>query len=191
MVMDWSGITDPNAHITYADMESLEKPEGSGEYHEAKIDTIQAGDTIATSNSLVAFKFKGISVDVDRKALGLEENDIAVAAKLEIMDVNNKVREFNPLFIIRGQRVFSKETIVEDLGLKIAFINIDPDNGNAIISIAEKKENKREFIIMKAIIFPYINVLWIGCILLILGSMMAVRKRFRDLRRQKIDQLSA
>lgn len=139
----------------------------------------------------MAFKFKGISVDVDRKALGLEENDIAVAAKLEIMDVNNKVREFNPLFIIRGQRVFSKETIVEDLGLKIAFINIDPDNGNAIISIAEKKENKREFIIMKAIIFPYINVLWIGCILLIVGSMMAVRKRFRDLRRQKKDQLPA
>ncbi|MFM2190141.1 MAG: hypothetical protein RL491_527 [Bacteroidota bacterium] len=182
---------DIYTHITYADMESLDKPEGAGEYHEAKIDTIQAGDTIATSNSLVAFKFKGISVDVDRKKLGLEENDIAVAAKLEIMDVNNKVREFNPLFIIRGQRVFSKETIVEDLGLKIAFVNIDPDNGNAIISIAEKKENKREFIIMKAIIFPYINVLWVGCILLIIGSMMAVRKRFRDLRRQKKDQLPA
>lgn len=174
---------DIYTHITYADMESLEKPEGAGEYLEAKVDTMEAGDTISTSNSLITFK--GLSQDVDRSKLGLGDKDVAVGALLEIIDVNNKKREAKPLFIIRGQSVVSKETFIEDLGLKIAFLSIDPDNGKVIISVAEKKENKREFIIMKAIVFPYINVLWIGCLLLVIGTMMAVRKRFRDLRKSK------
>ncbi|MFM7079366.1 MAG: cytochrome c biogenesis protein CcsA [Bacteroidota bacterium] len=174
---------DIYTHITYADMESLEKPEAAGDYLEAKLDTMQAGDTITTSNSLITFK--GLSQDVDRASLGLSETDVAVAASLEIIDVNNKKREAKPLFVIRGQSIVSKETIVDDLGLKISFNSIDPNNGNVIISVAEKKDNKREFIIMKAIVFPYINVLWTGCILLIIGSMMAVRKRFRDLSRSK------
>lgn len=172
---------DIYTHITYADMESLEKPEGAGEYLEAKEDTMTTGDTISTSNSLITFK--GLSQEVDRSSLGLGEKDVAVAAMLEIIDVNNKKRETKPLFIIRGQTVVSKETYLEDLGLKISFTRINPDDGSVVISVAEKKDNKREFIIMKAIVFPYINVLWLGCILLVIGSLMAVRKRFRDLRR--------
>ena len=41
------------------------------------------------------------------------------------------------------------------------------------------KSNKKDFIIMKAIIFPGINILWMGCILMIIGSLLAVRKRIR------------
>jgi len=37
------------------------------------------------------------------------------------------------------------------------------------------KSNKKEFIIMKAIIFPGINILWTGCILMIIGSLLAIR----------------
>ncbi|MFZ9943743.1 MAG: hypothetical protein ACO3O0_09045, partial [Bacteroidia bacterium] len=90
---------DIYTHITYADMESLEKPEGAGEYLEAKEDTMTTGDTISTSNSLITFK--GLSQEVDRSSLGLGEKDVAVAAMLEIIDVNNKKRETKPLFIIR------------------------------------------------------------------------------------------
>ena len=41
----------------------------------------------------------------------------------------------------------------------------------------EKKSNKKDFIIMKAIIFPGINLLWTGCILMIFGSILAIRHR--------------
>jgi cytochrome c-type biogenesis protein CcmF len=174
---------DIYTHITYADLESLEKPESPDAYLEATEDTLAAGDTISTSNSLITFK--GLSQELNRQTLGLKDNDIAVAAILEIIDINKKSKELRPVFIIKDQNIFSKEVIDEELGLKIAFRKIDPQTGKIILAISEKKDNKKEFIIMKAIVFPFINVLWTGCILLVIGTLMAVRKRFSNLKQAK------
>jgi hypothetical protein len=98
---------------------------------------------------------------------------------------NKKFYDLMPLFIIRDRAVFARELPIEELGMKIAFRKIDPETGKLDIAISERKDNKREFIIMKAIVFPYINLLWTGCILLIIGSTMAIRKRFSDLARMR------
>ena len=54
------------------------------------------------------------------------------------------------------------------------------------IDIAEKEGNVREFVIMKAIIFPQINILWTGCILMIIGTWIAIVKRIRQLKTQQV-----
>ena len=38
---------------------------------------------------------------------------------------------------------------------------------------------EREFVIMQAIVFPGINILWIGCVLMAMGTFMAVRQRLK------------
>jgi cytochrome c-type biogenesis protein CcmF len=38
---------------------------------------------------------------------------------------------------------------------------------------------EREFVVLQAIVFPGINILWIGCILMALGTFMAVRQRWK------------
>lgn len=35
---------------------------------------------------------------------------------------------------------------------------------------------------MEAIIFPYINVLWMGCIIMIIGTVIAIVERIRKSR---------
>ncbi|MBL7916617.1 MAG: cytochrome c biogenesis protein CcsA [Bacteroidia bacterium] len=177
---------DIYTHVTYADLDGLEKPEGDGEYAEAKQHSMSVGDTISTSNALVYLK--GLSQDLDRNQMGLQPNDIAVGAVVEVIDINKKKHEALPLFIIKNNTLFAKDVFVDELGLKMAFTKIDPDSGKFELTIAEKKNNKREFIIMKAVIFPQINVLWSGCILLILGSVMAIRKRMRDNARRNIEE---
>jgi len=174
---------DIYTHVTYADLENLEKKDQPDEYLEPVEHTIGSGDTISTSNSLVYFQ--GLTPEIDRTSLGLGEDDVAVGAILSIIDVNKKSYEARPLFIIRNKTVFSKEVSVEELGLKIAFRKINPEDGKVVIAISEKKDNKREFIIMKAIIFPQINILWTGCIFLVIGSSMAIRKRFKDLKKSR------
>jgi cytochrome c-type biogenesis protein CcmF len=176
---------DIYTHVTYADLESLEKPETSREYLEPVVHTVAIGDTISASNALILVT--GLSQNLDRESMGLKENDIAVGAELKIMDVNKKIYNLTPVFTIRDRSVFAKELPVEELGLKIAFRKIDPETGKIDIAVSERKDNKREFIIMKAIIFPYINILWTGCILLVVGSLMAIRKRFRDNRRLNLE----
>lgn len=173
---------DIYTHVTYADLENLENKESSDEYLEPKVHTVGAGDTISTSNSLVYFE--ALTQEADRKALGLNDDDIVVGARLRIVDINKKTHDATPLFIIRDKVVFSKEVIVSELGVKISFLKINPETGKIDLAVSEKKDNKREFIIMKAVIFPHINILWTGCLLMILGSVMAIRKRFKDLSRK-------
>jgi len=173
---------DIYTHITYADLENLDQPVAETEFLEPVTHTISSGDTLSTSNSLIYFE--GLTQNMDRAALGLTPEDIVVGASLKIVDINKKVHKAVPLFIIKDKVVFSKEVVIDELGLKVSFLKINPDNGKVDLAVAEKKNNKREFIIMKAIIFPHINILWTGCLMLIIGSTMAIRKRFKALKRQ-------
>ncbi len=170
---------DLYTHVTYAE---LDKPEaGNGEYNEPKTVMVKRGDTIAASNSLLVFE--GLSTDVDRSKYGLSKDDIAVTAEISATDVNKKVHYARPVYLIKGGMQFSDEAKIDSLGLKFLFSKIDTESGKIELSITEKKSNKKEFIILKAVIFPHINILWIGCILMIIGSWIAVRKRFGELKR--------
>ena len=168
---------DIYTHITYAEMEDDNKENSEDAYKQPSEHKIKVGDTLSTSNSLVILT--ALNKDVDKKALLLNEEDIAVEAQLTIIDVNKKVRSANPVFIIKGQTPFSKDVTVADLGLKFSFANIIPDENKIALNIYEKKSNSKDFVIMKAIIFPGINILWTGCILMIIGSLVTIRKRFK------------
>lgn len=164
---------DIYTHITYAEKD--EDAETSDEYKKAVSHTLKAGDTLTTTNSLVILQ--GLDKDIDKSKLFLSENDLAVAAKLSVIDINKRVRFAEPVFILKGNTVYSKEATIDELGLKFTFNKIIPETNQVQIDIAEKKSNSREFVIMKAIIFPQINILWTGCILMIIGTWIAIRKR--------------
>ena len=124
---------------------------------------------------------ESINKSVDKNALLLNDEDIAVSLRLQVIDVNKKIRYAEPIFIIKGQSTYTKEVTIEDLGLKFSFNKILPQENKLEIGLSEKKNNSREFIIMKAIIFPQINILWIGCLLMIIGTWLTIRKRIADL----------
>jgi cytochrome c-type biogenesis protein CcmF len=68
---------------------------------------------------------------------------------------------------------------VDELGLKFSFWQVNPSTGKVDISVSEKASGKKDFIVMKAIIFPYINILWMGCIIMIIGTTLAIRHRLK------------
>jgi cytochrome c-type biogenesis protein CcmF len=173
---------DLYTHITYAELEDLKQSgKAAGEedeYTEPKTKTIAVGDTFSTSNTLVVLT--GLNKDVDRKSFSLDDNDLAVGAQLKVIDINKKTHDAVPVFIIKGSQVFTKGAEIPELGLRFAFQKINPENGKIEISVSEKKSNIREFVIMKAIIFPQINILWMGCIFMIVGTATAIIKRLKE-----------
>ena len=171
---------DIYTHITYADLEEDDNTKSEDAYKKPVEHKIKVGDTLSTSNSLVVLT--ALNKDVDKKALLLNDEDIAVAAELTIIDVNKKVRTASPVFLIKGQTPYTKDATVDDLGLKFTFTRILPDENKIALEIAEKKSNSKDFVIMKAIIFPQINILWTGAILMIIGSLLTIRKRFEQLK---------
>ncbi len=171
---------DIYTHVTYAELDDKSNHVNEDNYKKGKKYQMSLGDTITTSNSLVVLE--SLNKDVDKSAMFLQEGDIAIGARLTIMDVNKKLHFAEPVFIIRANYFFNRPAEIEELGLKFSFERILPEENKMEIEVAEKEGNSREFIIMKAIVFPQINILWTGCILMIIGTWIAIVKRIRKLR---------
>lgn len=164
---------DVYTHITYADLSFMEQKDS--DYTEPVTKTLKIGDTITTSNSLLIVEALDKKPIV--KNISLEPGDLAVGVNLKLIDINKKEYHTEPVFIIHDNSIMPLETQVEDLGLRLAFANLHPETGKIDLVLAERKNNAKEFIVLKAIIFPYINFLWSGAVLMILGTIIAIRRR--------------
>jgi cytochrome c-type biogenesis protein CcmF len=176
---------DVYTHITYAKLEGKEKHahDGKEEYPHVKTHQIAAGDTIFANQAMIIFE--GIDKNVDPVKYNLKKGDLAVAARLRILTValNNNIIA-SPVFLIRGNSIFPIEEISEAAGMKFRFTNINTQTGKIDLEVAQKETEEREFVIMKAIIFPMINILWAGCILMMIGTGLAVWHRAKLLTRK-------
>ena len=172
---------DVYTHVTYADLESLKVKEAktSDEYGQAKNFSMKKGDTIFSSNAIIIFD--SLSTKFDKTNYPLSKDDIAVKAYLKVLDITKKyVAE--PLYVIHNNTIQPIAANVDALGLRFSFWKIDPKNGKIEISLQEKKVNTRDFIVMQAMIFPYINILWMGCFVMIIGTVLAILERLRTMR---------
>jgi cytochrome c-type biogenesis protein CcmF len=111
--------------------------------------------------------------------LQLANEDIAVKAHLRVLDVAGVKYEATPVYMIKNNSVQPIASKVDQLGLQFMFWKINPESGKVDISLQEKKANIKDFIVMQAIIFPYINILWIGCIVMFLGTLLAIWERIK------------
>jgi cytochrome c-type biogenesis protein CcmF len=169
---------DVYTHVTYADLESLKekKAETKDEYTQAKNYTLKKGDTIFSSNAIIIFD--SLSTSVDKRKYGIEKDDIAVIAIFRVLSISKKY-EATPVYVIHENRIQPIASKVDELGLQFMFWQINPANGTIDISLQEKKENIRDFIVMQAMIFPYINILWMGCIIMAIGTLLAIWERIK------------
>jgi cytochrome c-type biogenesis protein CcmF len=53
------------------------------------------------------------------------------------------------------------------------------------ITFYEKKPKQRDYIIMKAIVFPFINLLWGGTIIMVIGFAISIVRRIKEYKHQK------
>jgi cytochrome c-type biogenesis protein CcmF len=169
---------DVYTHVTYADLESLkEKREATADdYTAAKIYTLKKGDTIFSSNAIIIYD--SLSTNFDRTPYHLDAKDIAVKAHIRVLDIK-KTYEAEPLYIIHNNAVQPIGSKIDELGLQFMFAKIDPEKGNIQISLQEKKSNVRDFIVMQAMIFPCINILWLGCIIMAIGTLLSIWERVK------------
>jgi len=173
---------DIYTHITYADLELVAEDivKNKNEYNDPKDFSMGVGDSIFSSNSIIILE--SLDVNLDKSEYGLNEGDIIVSAKIKAIDMKGEIAYAEPIYTIVGRLVKPIEDSIPKLGLKFSFNEITPETGEVNIALSEKPSNKKEFVIMKAIVFPYINVLWTGAILLIIGTMLAITQRIKSAR---------
>jgi cytochrome c-type biogenesis protein CcmF len=172
---------DIYTHVTYADM-NIDTSKRKDSYSTAKNYVGHVHDTIFSSNAIIVIDSLRSNLNRDE----YEKNDslLEITAVLRCIDVNSREYMAYPKFIIKNNIVIPKEDLVEPLGLKLVFWKVNPEEGTIEITMSEKTSNTKDFIVMKAFIFPYINVLWLGCLVMAAGTIIAIIERIRKLRVQ-------
>jgi cytochrome c-type biogenesis protein CcmF len=168
---------DIYTHIKYADLSNLEDENKGSEFAPAKTQMMKVGDTTFSSNSIITLA--GLDTHIDKVKYHLKSSDIAVGAMLNITDVNDKKYSAEPVYVITNDVVQPIDDMVKDLGLKFSFTKVNPESHQVEISVSESKRTAKDFIVMEAIVFPYINVLWMGCVIMVIGTILSIRQRIR------------
>lgn len=136
---------------------------------------VSPGDTLHSKYAMLVFDSTENLTESEKNTNGA---DILIGARFTVYTNGGEIFNVEPMFGVKGNSAVYFEGRCKEAGVVAGFLNVNPDNHKIQIAIGERAP-ERDFIIMKAIIFPYINLLWAGTILLSLGTFMAFVRRMK------------
>ena len=87
-----------------------------------------------------------------------------------------------PAFLIKGNNSYDFGKTIDELGMKLRFTNILPKEDKLELNIYQKPKAEKNWIVMKAIMFPYINLFWAGAIIMTIGFLLSIFRRNKELK---------
>lgn len=159
-------------------------PTAEPQWSATELHTVAMRDTFFI-NDYVAVLDNVVRVD-DVDGVPLKDGDAAVKAVIRVLDRGQEYT-INPSFIIRDNTVGRKAETNKALGLRVQFNEIDPKTGMFTFGV---NATQRDYIVMKAIEKPLINILWIGTFVLMIGFGISTVRRYRDFikKRDRLDR---
>jgi cytochrome c-type biogenesis protein CcmF len=82
-----------------------------------------------------------------------------------------------PSFKLEGNKMLFEDADINEFGLKFHFGLLDPSRTRPQLLILRGHRPPPQFIALKAMVFPYINLLWLGSIIMIIGFMISIFRR--------------
>jgi cytochrome c-type biogenesis protein CcmF len=134
--------------------------------------TVMVGDTLFLNDFVAVLKEVSRITQLEGFQLGV--NDAAVQANFLVMGKNDQKFELKPTFIIKDGMVAMPAFESEETGIKIKFTTINPQTQQFSFAV---NTTQQDLIIIKALEKPYINLVWIGSILIFIGLFIATYRR--------------
>ncbi|SMO65875.1 heme lyase CcmF/NrfE family subunit [Solitalea koreensis] len=145
---------------------------------------VSVGDTINFDEGKVVVR--GINKDVHLKDMTINQGDIAVGLTLAVIgNSDRKETIVEPVYLIKNRSQFTLSKKMEEFGLKFKFTKIIPDENKFELVMLKKPGKQKDYVIMKAIVFPYINFLWGGTIIMVIGFAFSISRRLKELKDAK------
>ena len=113
----------------------------------------------------------------------LSPTDVALKAKIRILAKETEYMA-EPVYIIRtdDKLVGTIPAVVSNLAAKVAFKSADSGNGEFTFSVST---TQKDYIILKAMEKPLINILWTGTFTLVIGFGIAIRRRYSEFKQMR------
>lgn len=157
-------------HDIFTYISSISDPNASKDSSSFKQYIAKRGDTIFVSNGYVVFE--SLQPNVESKIYKPQPGEIAVGANLAAYTMDGKVAEAQPVYIIKGNEASTITDTLRALGLQVSINHINPQEESVEFNIKQRSQQD-DYIVMKAMVFPYIGVLWIGIIVMFIGFVIS------------------
>jgi cytochrome c-type biogenesis protein CcmF len=144
------------------------------EWREDEFFEVAPGETFYIADFVTTFEGGEVLTSLD--GIDLKEGDVAVKAKLVVMDYDQEKR-LEPIFIIRGNQVGRIPSVDNELGVKVELENILPETNKFSFKV---NRYQKDYVVLKAIVKPQINILWIGTIIMLIGFTVAIYRRYDE-----------
>jgi len=162
-------------------------PEEALNYQEFRM---KQGETITFEGLQV--QFAGFNREVRHPNYTPEEGDIAVSGVFNVLGPDGQTYQAEPVYLIRGNRPFNIKEEVEEAGLHLRFVSLDPATESIELLLAHTDVSQRtipidvatdslrsDYIVLEAIVFPGINLFWLGSVLMMAGLGLGMWNRLR------------
>jgi len=136
-----------------------------------------AGDTVFLVNGYMVYG--GMNPEVKNKHYQSEPGDVARGVDLAVYNTKSKVGNIQPVFYINTANGYAGmvDDSLKEMDLVVHIDKIVPDS-NAISLMVKQADPKDTYIVVKAIIFPFIKVLWLGVMVMVVGFILSMMNHF-------------
>ena len=157
----WGRVSDPEAD---------EDGWMDGRKHDLmRRDSLIIGKSVLALDSISAVTLS------QKPSFGLLDKDLAVAAHFRLSG-GGPDTNFTALYIVRDSLVIPDMVTVDNRGVKVRIDGFRPAEATFETVVWENLSVRRDFIVMQAIVFPQINLLWLGCLIMTAGALMSARQ---------------
>ena len=158
---------------------SLPDPERSQDTAQFENQVIQIGDTVFYSNGF--FVLEDITSKNNIPTPGFAPEDVASIARIKIFSKTNSIYVSEPLLITSRDQLFPLPDTVTAESIVLQLNKVD---GNKVEIGVKESNSILEYVTLKAYKFPFINLLWGGTIIMVVGLIMSM------VRRNKLNRIS-
>ena len=118
----------------------------------------------------------------EKPGYGLLDKDLGCGRPFSGLAGGGADTNFVALYIVRDSLVIPDMVTLEERGVKLRIDGFRPAEATFETVVWENLSIRRDFIVMQATVFPQINLLWLGCLIMTCGALMAVRQRRKNQR---------
>ncbi|CAL1517601.1 cytochrome c biogenesis protein CcsA [Chitinophaga sp. MM2321] len=163
--------------FTYVSAAPNKSEEANGDTTQYVTHEVKQGDSIFFSRGFIVLK--GLNTKPESKNYVPQNGDLAVGAELEVFTQTDDHFNLQPIYFIRDSSYqYSVEDTLSPLNLSVRFSKIMPADNKIELKVKETA-GFSDYVVMKALVFPYINVLWLGILITIVGTGMSIYHRTR------------
>ncbi|HEY0272126.1 MAG TPA: cytochrome c biogenesis protein CcsA [Chitinophaga sp.] len=147
---------------------------------------VKTGDSIFFSQGYMVLR--AIQPHPETKNYKPKAGEMAVSAQLDVYSSNNQEKySLEPVYYIRDSAYqYNVDDTLSAMSLYVKFDKIIPTGNNEAkvqIQVKDSGSLQRNYIVLKAMVFPYINVLWMGVLIMITGFFISIVQRVKQNRR--------